>query len=341
MRHAPIRTALTMAFALAATAAVTAVSLTTGAAATDAPPQQSLFPPWQNGTNNDAVDRGLEFTVPEFDNMADFHGDPADPKLVLYVGGNYFFAMAPLVAAFEGANPAYKGRLFWETIPPGLLVRQIKAGGRITVGNITFTAKADVYLAGLDAVRGLVKDGTLAAPVVPYITNTLTIMVPKDNPAHITGLGDLGKPNVRLAMPNPAFEGVARQIRNALVKAGGDALATAVYDIKVADGSTVLTYIHHRQTPLMLMQGMADAGVTWQSEAIFQQQVGHPIAQVPIAAKDNVTATYAGAVVAGAAHPDAGRAWLDFLRSPPALAIFERYGFKRDGLPSDGQDHAQ
>ena len=109
----------------------------------------SIFPPWQNGANNDAVKRGLQFTVPEVDDMPDFHGDLTAPKLVLYVGGNYFFAMAPLVKAFEAKEPLYKGKIFWETIPPGLLVKQIEAGGVITVGNMTFTAIADAYFAGL------------------------------------------------------------------------------------------------------------------------------------------------------------------------------------------------
>jgi hypothetical protein len=30
----------------------------------------------------------------------------------------------------------------------------------------------------------------------------------------------------------------------------------------MTDGSTARTHIHHRQTPLFLMQGLADAGVT-------------------------------------------------------------------------------
>jgi ABC-type molybdate transport system substrate-binding protein len=286
-----------------------------------------VFPPWQHGQNNDALKRGLEFTVPEVDDMADFHGDLSDPKLVLFVGGNYYFAMAPLVQAFEAAHPEYKGRLFWETIPPGLLVQQMQADGTITVGNMTFTVKPDAYFAGLKKVQALIDDGVLDAPAVPYVTNTLTIMVPKANPAKIAGLADLGKPGVKLAMPNPEFEGIARQIKAALVKAGGEKLADVVYGTKVKDGSTVLTHIHHRQTPLFLMQNLAEAGVTWQSEALFQEQAGHPISHVDIPAKDNATAVYAGAAVRGAAHPEAAKSWLDFIRSPEALKIFERYGF--------------
>lgn len=290
--------------------------------------QESVFPPWQNGANNDAIDRGLGFTVPEVDNLADFHGDLDAPKLVLYVGGNYFFAMAPLVQAFEADHPEYKGRVYWETLPPGLLARQIEAGGRITVGNMTWTVKPDAYFAGLMKVKQMIDRGLLAGPAVPYVTNDLAIMVPKDNPAHIKSLADLGKPGIRLAMPNPEFEGVARQIKIALTKVGGEDLAKMVYDTKVKDGSAELTRIHHRQTPLFIMQGRADAGVTWQSEAVFQEQAGHPISHVAIPAADNATAIYAGAEVKGAPHPDAAKAWLDFIHSPEALQIFARYGFK-------------
>src|SRR6201996_9439549 len=288
-----------------------------------------VFPPWQHGANSDALNRGLEFTVPEVDNLADFHGDITDPKLVLYVGGNYFFAMAPLVKAFEERHQEYKGKVYWETIPPGLLVKQMQAGGTITTGNMTWTAKPDAYFAGLIKVKELIDEGLLVAPAVPYVTNILTIMVPKDNPAHIASLADLGKPAVRLAMPNPEFEGIARQIEASLRKAGGGKLAKTVYEDKVRDGSAVLTQIHHRQTPLFLMQGVAEAGVTWQSEAMFQEQVGHPISHVDIPADQNTTAIYAGAQVRGAPHPEAAKQWLEFIRSPEAINIFQRYGFKR------------
>jgi molybdate transport system substrate-binding protein len=311
-----------------AAAPAAALSLPLAAYAAEPVRHDAFFPPWQHGENNDATQRGFEFTVPQVDDLADFHGDVSDPKLVLYVGGNYFFAMAPLVAAFEQQHPEFKGRIYWETIPPGLLVKQIEAGGTITSGNMTWTAKPDAYLAGLKKVQGLIDQGVLTGPAVPYVTNTLTIMVPAGNPGHVKDLSDLGRPDVHLAMPNPEFEGIARQIEASLKKAGGDALATTVYKTKVADGSTVLTHIHHRQTPLFLMQGRAQAGVTWQSEAIFEEQVGNPITHVDIPSAQTTTAVYAGAEVKGAAHPEAARLWLSFIRSPKALSIFERYGFK-------------
>ncbi|WP_338465600.1 substrate-binding domain-containing protein [Novosphingobium sp. ZN18A2] len=289
---------------------------------------EAAYPPWQNGRNNDAQPRGFTFTVPEVDNLPDLHGSPQTAKLVIYVGGNYYFAMAQLVERFEKLHPEYKSRLYWETLPPGLLMHQIRAGGRITVGNMTWWAPADVYLAGAKRVQAAVDEGIATGPVVRYATNTLTIMVPKGNPAHARSLNDLGAAKIRLVMPNPEFEGVARQIEKALSNAGGDALVQKVYKTKVADGTTRLTQIHHRQSPLFMMTGRAQAGVTWKSEAIFQEEIGNPIEDVDIPASQNATGIYAGAIVTNAPHPEAAQMWLDFLRSEPAQEVFHHFGFK-------------
>ncbi len=298
------------------------------AAAASPPHDDSVYPPWSHGDNDPALAKGLEFTVPEVDNLPDFHGSLDDPQLVLFVGGNYFFAMAPLVQAFEAEHPDLRGRIYYITIPPGLLVKMMGQGNTITVGNMTWTVAPDVYAAGLNAVDQQIKAGKLVGPATTYVTNDLTIMVRKGNPAGITSVADLGKPGVRLVMPNPQWEGVARQVQSTLAKVGGAALVQMVYETKVKDGTTVLTQIHHRQSPLFLMQGRADAGITWKSEAIFQEEAGHAIGHVDIPDQFNTTAIYAAAMVKGARHPAAAGAWLTFLRSPEALKIFEGYEFK-------------
>ncbi|HEY4042349.1 MAG TPA: substrate-binding domain-containing protein [Rhodopila sp.] len=290
---------------------------------------EAQYPPWQNGEGTAAARSGLIFTVPPADDMADFHGSLDDPALILFVSGNYYFAVAGMVRAFVDAYPAYRGRVFYETLPPGLLMKQLEAGGTVTSGNLTFTARPDVMMAEQNASEAWVREGRLAAPVVSFATNDLTIMVPAGNPAHIVGLTDLARPDLALIMPNPAFEGVARQIRGSLVKAGGEALARSVYETKVAAGTTVLTHIHHRQTPLLLMQGLGQAGVTWRSEALFQEQHGNPIAHIDIPAEQNTQAVYSAAIVTNAAHADAARIWLSFIRSDAAFEALRPFGFKR------------
>jgi molybdate transport system substrate-binding protein len=290
---------------------------------------EAIYPPWRLGDGGDVTDRGFEFTVPPADVLADFHGSLDHPQLVLFASGNYFFALGQLVTVFGDTNPQYRGHVFYETLPPGLLLKQMDAGGMVTSGNMTWTVKPDVYLAEFAASTELVNSGRLVAPVITFATNDLAIMVRAGNPGRVATLADLGRAGLPLAMPNPEFEGVARQIRASLVKAGGEALAELVYGKKVKDGETVLTRIHHRQTPLFLMQRLVEAGVTWRSEAIFQEEIGNPIGHIDIPIEVNTLANYSAAMVAGAPHPEAARAWLDFVGSDTAFKILERYGFKR------------
>jgi molybdate transport system substrate-binding protein len=60
--------------------------------------------------------------------------------------------------------------MYWETIPPGLLVKQMERGGTVTVGNMTWTVAPDVYLAGLNAVKKQIKAGLLQAPPCSRMT---------------------------------------------------------------------------------------------------------------------------------------------------------------------------
>src|SRR5215475_11597050 len=294
---------------------------------------EATYPPWQRGDGSDVGDRGFEFTVPPADVLADFHGSLDNPQLVLFASGNYFFALGQLVTAFGDTNPQYRGHVFYETLPPGLLLKQMDAGGTVTSGNMTWTVKPDIYLAELAASTQLVQSGRLVAPVITFATNDLAIMVRAGNPARVATLADLGRAGLALAMPNPEFEGVARQVRVSLVKAGGEELAEQVYGQKVKNGETVLTRIHHRQTPLFLMQHLVGAGVTWKSEAIFQEEIGNPIGHVDIPREKNVIANYSAAMVPDAPHPEAAQAWLAFVTSDEAFKILDHYGFKRFVAP--------
>ena len=288
----------------------------------------AILPPWHEAMGEPAGGKGVELTVVEADNLADFHGDAPHAALVLYVAGNSFFAMPALTQAFEEAYPAYQGRVYFETLPPGILAKQLANGGTITVGNMTWTVRPDVFMAGLAGTRTLIDQGALRAPLVSYATNDLAIMVAGGNPKRIAGLADLARPDVRLAMPNLVTEGVSRQIQASLVKAGGEPLRAAVYERKVAAGTSLMTQVHHRQTPVWILQGKVDAGVTWQSEIVFQRQIGHAIEAVAIPASQNTVESYSAAAVAAAAHPDAARDWLAFLQTPAAFAVMQRYGFK-------------
>lgn len=294
-------------------------------------PGAQAAPPWSRGMNDPAAKDSYVFHVPDIDNVPDLHGNPCDAKLVLFIGGNQFFVLPRLIAGFEKQHPELAGHIFYETLPPGILRRQMAHGNAITVGNLTLRVQPDVYEAGARVVHEMEQQGQVD-DTTTYATNNLEIMVRAGNPKGIRSLKDLQGKDVRLSMPNPETEGVARQIQASLKKAGSDALVHAVYEEKVKAGSTFLTQIHHRQTPMRILEGKSDAGVVWASEVRFQEKIGAPIAGVRIPDDQNVTAVYAAGVVRNAPHREAALAWLAYLKTAEARAAYAEFGF---GFPAE------
>jgi molybdate transport system substrate-binding protein len=284
-------------------------------------------PPWSKGHNDPARAKGFVFEVPDIDNVPDLHGNPMDAKLVLFIGGNQFFVLPRLIAGFEKLHPELAGHIFYETLPPGVLVKQMANGNTVTLGNLTLDVVPDVYEAGANVLAEMHEKGEVDH-VVHYATNDLEIMVSAGNPKHIVGLKDMGRKDLRLAMPNPEYEGVSKQIVASLKKAGGDALAQAVYASTPSEaGNVFLTQIHHRQTPMRIMRNESDAGVVWASEVRFQQKIGNPIEGVAIPAAENTTAVYAAGMVKNAPHAAAAAVWLAYLQSEEGQAAYREFGF--------------
>jgi ABC-type molybdate transport system substrate-binding protein len=283
-------------------------------------------PPWSQGRNNPAADKGYVFQVDDVDNVPDLHGNPEGALLVLFIGGNQFMVLPGLIEGFEKQHPELRGRIFYETLPPGILRRQMAHSGILTLGNLTLRARADVYEAGARVLDEMEQQAQVEKPV-HYASNQLEIMVRAGNPRGIHSLQDLGKDGIRLSMPNPAWEGVSRQIESSLRKAGGDGLVRQVMEAKVKAGTTFLTHIHHRQTPMRILNGKSDAGVTWSSELRFQEKIRNPIGGVAIPPNQNTTAIYAAGVLRNAPHAAAARAWVSYLNSAEAQTIYRTFGF--------------
>lgn len=91
--------------------------------------------------------------------------------------------------------------VFYETLPPGLVIRQVRAGA-LCIGNLLVTAQPDVLLTGPRGMRSLQQLGKVSA-WHPYASNTLAILVRAGNPLGIHSLLDLGRASVRVVMPNP------------------------------------------------------------------------------------------------------------------------------------------
>ncbi|HSB94156.1 MAG TPA: substrate-binding domain-containing protein [Flavitalea sp.] len=287
---------------------------------TASPQDHRYDPPW-----NTPPESKVTFTVPGIDNVPDLFGDINDPQLVVFFAGNQFMCVDDLVAEFKKEKPQYE-RIFVETLPPGILANQIEAGS-VTIGNMRITVKPDIYTAGKNAIVQM-KD--LFADTLSYTSNNLAIMVQKGNPKQVKTLNDLRRKELRVCMPNPAWEGIGRLIEEAYVKAGGESLRHSIMQTKVTDSSTFLTQIHHRQSPMRILYDQSDAAPVWYSEAHYQLMLKHPVELITIPPAHNIKSTYTAGLLKAAPHPQAAKDFLKFLGSEKAKAIYRKYGFSAE-----------
>lgn len=274
-------------------------------------------PPWNTPPQSKVM-----FTIPGVDNVPDLFGDINDPQLVVFFSGNQFMCIDDLIAGFKKEYPQYQ-RIFAETLPPGILAKQIE-GGSITIGNMRITLKPDVYTAGKNKINEMANYFTDTAS---YAYNKLAIMIQAGNPKNIKNLNDLGRKDVRVSMPNPAWEDVGKSIETAFVKAGGEPLQNLIMETKVNDSTTYLTQIHHRQSPMRILYNQSDAAPVWFSEAYYQQMIHHPIEMVTIPDKENITAVYMAAILKTAPHPQAAKDFMHYLVGATAKQVYKKYGF--------------
>ena len=279
-----------------------------------------IEPPWGKPPTG-----GINFTVAGIDNVPDLHGDIINPNLVVFFAGNQFMVIPDLLEAFKKKYPQYQ-KIYVETLPPGILAKQL-AEGSLIIGNLKITVKPDVFTAGEARIKEMQGKQNPFEKTAAYAHNRLAIMVYRGNPKKIKSLKDLGRKDVRVSMPNPAWEGVGNRIIEAYRKAGGKELEDKIMVQKVKTGTTFLTQIHHRQTPVRVMLLQSDVGPVWYTEAFFQEMIQNPISLVEIPEKDNVTATYVAGKLKGAPHQQAAEDFFNFLTSPEGQAVYKKYNF--------------
>ncbi len=249
--------------------------------------------------------------------------------LVLFMAGNQFMAMAEIVAAFRDAYPEI-GKIFYETLPPGMELRQILAGGAVFQDR-TLRVTPDIYSAVNEKSMQKLADAGHLEPgeYRLYLHNRLSLMVPAGNPAGIKAVGDLGRPEIRISQPDPANEDIGHYILDMYRDAGGESLVTRIMDEKKAAATTLMTVVHHRETPMRIADGTADVGPVWATEIHHARSLGLPIDEVkPGATLDQRNRiNYYICRLKTAPHFENAQKFLAFILSPATQAIYARYGF--------------
>jgi ABC-type molybdate transport system substrate-binding protein len=249
-----------------------------------------------------------------------------EADLILFMAGNQFMVMEELLSAFQKRYPDIK-KIFYETLPPGLELRQILAGGA-RFGNMEIRVIPDIYTAvSNEAMQELLKRGLIKEYFV-YLHNRIVLMVRKGNPAGIKGVKDLARDELRISQPGP-LEDITRYIIEMYKKAGGEEFVHRIMEEKRAEGTTIFTLVHHRETPLRIVKGTADVGPVWATEVIYAKNQGLPIDMVEVGEEfdQREKVNYFITILNNAPHPENAKKFLEFIRSSEAQEIYTKYGF--------------
>jgi molybdate transport system substrate-binding protein len=211
-------------------------------------------------------------------------------------------AFTKIGADFERANPDVTVRFSFG--PSDGLATQILEG-----------APADVFAPASPTYMDQVQtDGPGVSGRADFARNTLAVVVPSGNPAHIESLDDLARPGVKLvlaAVGVPAGD-YAREI---LGSAGiqKEALANVVSNEEDVKGVVQ-----------KVLLGEADAGIVYGTDVT--PDISANVREIAIPDGVNVIATYPIAVINGSSHTPAATAFIQYVVGPGQTTL-RSFGF--------------
>jgi molybdate transport system substrate-binding protein len=220
-------------------------------------------------------------------------------------------AASSLTKALDEINKAYSVQNPSVTVVPnyggsGTLETQIENGAPCDV----FVSAAAAQMDSLQT-KGLLFDGTRRN----LLNNHLALVVPKDSTLGLTAFTDLVEPRVKLiAIGDPASVPAGAYARQTLVEFGvWDAVQPKL--ILGANVSQVLQYVDSKNV---------DAGIVYSTDALSDTNVK----MVAVGPTDiDAAIVYPVAVVKASRNPSTASAYVNFLFSSEAKAIFQKYGF--------------
>jgi len=271
--------------------------------------------------------KNVDAEIPTITSEEDIHNleHMDDAELVVFMAGNQFMVMDELIEVFATEYGIKKEKIFYLTLPPRLMLKQILTG-KALLGDKEITGKTDIYSSVNEDSMFFLKEKEYISDYFVYLHNRIVLMVPKGNPASIHSVDDLADGDVRISQPNPINEDIAFHIINMYKDAGGEELVRRIMEEKVEDGTTFLTTIHHRETPLRIEKGEVDVGPVWATEALNASDyvdIVEPGKELDQRDKINYYITR----LKDCNNPANAEKFLEFIKSKKAQSLFAKYGF--------------
>ncbi len=184
-------------------------------------------------------------------------------------------------------------------------------------------AVADVFAsANTTEMNTLVTDNLVAADAAQiFLTNSLLVILPANNPANIQTPMDLAHPGIKLVLGDttvPAGK-YARQILSNLDK---DPAFSSTFSTRVL-ANVVSNETNVKQVVAKVQLGEADAGIVYVSDAIAAPE----LKTIDFPSADNVIAKYPISVLINAPHPDLAASFIAYVLSSDGQSILKKWGF--------------
>jgi molybdate transport system substrate-binding protein len=230
---------------------------------------------------------------------------PADtPQPGTLEGTVTVLAAASLTETFDALAASFENEY------PGVDIVLSYGGSSALATQITEGAPADVFAAANESTMQSVVDAGDAADPTVFTTNTLEIAVPAGNAAGVTGLADLAKDELAIALCDPAVPcGSAAQT---LLDSAGIA---AKPDTLEQDVKAVLTKIE---------LGEADAGLVYITDVVA---AGDAVEGIDVPEAADVINRYPIVVLNDAPNAAAAHAWVAYVLSPEGQRALAAAGF--------------
>ena len=224
-----------------------------------------------------------------------------------------------LVAAAASLKNAYEDKLIpmFEEQYPGVTVEgTYDSSGKLQT-QIEEGLEADVFMsAATKQMKALDEEGMIASDtIVNLLENKIVLIVPTGSDSKIDSFEKIGDA-ASIALGDPESVPAGQYAKEALTNLN---VWDSIQD-KVSFGTNVTEVLNQ------VAEASADAGIVYATDAASKADQVTVVAEAPEGSLEKKV-IYPVAVVKATAHEDAAKAFVDFLQTPEAIAVFESYGF--------------
>ena len=224
-----------------------------------------------------------------------------------------------LVAAAASLKNAYEDELIpmFEEQYPGVTVEgTYDSSGKLQT-QIEEGLEADVFMsAATKQMKALDEEGMIASDtIVNLLENKIVLIVPTGSDSKMDSFEKIGDA-ASIALGDPESVPAGQYAKEALTNLN---VWGSIQD-KVSFGTNVTEVLNQ------VAAASADAGIVYATDAASKADQVTVVAEAPEGSLEKKV-IYPVAVVKETAHEDAAKAFVDFLQTPEAIAVFESYGF--------------